>query len=144
MSERRLEIARQPDGRFLASADGGATTVEVSSWDDIRTLRDKRHLVDHWADGDQQAFIDQHGSPFEDWWRLLSPACAEALMADPRAAVPVEHDDEVKRTLRHQPRQAGLGLEGSGLSAQLRAFVAEKSRPRRPAQPEDLHPGTET
>ena len=50
MSERRLEVVRQPDGRFLASFDDGQPAVEVSSWDDIRRLRARRHLVDHWVE----------------------------------------------------------------------------------------------
>ena len=37
--------------------------------------------------------------------------------------VPVEHQDEVKRSLARQPRQAGLGLDGSSLSPALRAYV---------------------
>lgn len=128
MSERLLEIVRQPDGRFLASFDEGEPAVDVTSWDDIRELRGRRHLVDHWTGADRQAFITQYGHPFDDWWATLTDACAEALAADPHGPVPPQHHDEVKRTLRHQSKQAGLGLEGSSLTAEVRAFVAEKAR----------------
>lgn len=128
MSERFLEIVRQPDGRFLASFDDGQPAVEVSSWDDIRRLRGRRHIVDHWAQDDREAFIGQYGHPFDDWWDQLTAACAEALTADPNGPVPPQHHDEVKRTLRHQPQQAGLGMEGSSLTAEVRAFVADKGR----------------
>jgi hypothetical protein len=128
MSERLLEIVRQSDGRFLASFDDGQSAVEVSSWDDIRRLRGKRHLVDHWAEGDRQAFIEQYGHPFDDWWDQLTAPCAEALMADPNGPVLPQHHEEVKRTLRHQPQQVGLGLEGSSLTEEVRAYVAAKGR----------------
>jgi hypothetical protein len=128
MSERLLEIVRQPDGRFVASFADGAPSVEVSSWDDIRRLRGRRHIVDHWAADDLQAFIEQYGHPFDDWWDQLTASCAEALTADPNGPVPPKHHDEVKRSLRHQPQQAGLGLEGSSLTAEVRAFVADKAR----------------
>ncbi len=127
MSEHFLEIARRPDGSFWASADQNEPSVEVLSWDDIRHLRGKNHLVDHWIEGDRQLFIDQYGHPFDDWWNELSAACAQALMANPGGSVPAEHHDEVKRALRHQPRQAGLGLDGSALTAELRAFVAGRA-----------------
>ena len=129
MSERFLEIVQQADGRFLASFDDRQPAVEVTSWDDIRELRGRRHLVDHWAAGDLQAFIERHGHPFDDWWGGLTDACLAALRANPHGSVPPEHHDEVKRTLRHQPKQAGLGLEGSSLSAELRAFVVAKGHP---------------
>jgi hypothetical protein len=128
MSERLLEISRQPDGRFLANFDDGQPAVEVSSWDEIRELRGRRHLVDHWAEGDREAFIERYGHPFDHWWGQLTAACAEALLADPDGPVPPQHHDEVKRTLRHQSDQAGLGLEGSRLTAEVRAFLAEKGR----------------
>lgn len=127
MSERLLEIVRAPDGRFLASFEDGQPAVAVTSWDDIRRLRGRRHIVDHWAEGDRQAFIERYGHPFDDWWDQLTPACAEALMADPNGPVPAQHHDEVKRTLRHQSQQAGLGLEGSSLTAEVRAFVVAKA-----------------
>jgi hypothetical protein len=129
MSERFLEIAQQPDGRFLARFDDTHPAVEVCSWDDIRELRGRRHLADHWATGDRQAFIERHGHPFDDWWDGLTVGCSAALSANPHGSVPPEHHDEVKRTLRHQPKQAGLGLEGSSLSTELRAFVIAKTPP---------------
>jgi hypothetical protein len=134
MSERLLEIVRQPDGRFLATFDEAQPAVAVSSWDDIRRLRGRRHLVDHWTEDDLLAFIELHGHPFDAWWDQLTVACAEALLADPTGRVPPAHHDEIKRTLRHQPQQAGLGLEGSSLTAEMRAFVAEKAgqKPRAP------------
>jgi len=128
MSERLLEVARRPDGRFFASFDESQPALEVSSWDDIRELRARRHLVDHWAAGDRQAFIEQYGHPFDDWWDLLTPSCAAALMADPTGTVPAAQLDEVKRTLRHQPRQTGLHMDGSLLSTELRTFVADRAR----------------
>jgi hypothetical protein len=128
LSERLREITRQPEGRFLACFDDAQPAVEVSSWDDIRELRGRRHLVDHWAGDDRQAFIELYGHPFDDWWGELTAACAEALLADPHGPVPPQHHDEVKRTLRHQSQQAGLGLEGSRLTAEVRAFLAEKGR----------------
>lgn len=129
MSERFLDVARQPDGRFLASSfDDGQPTVEVTSWEDIRRLRGKRHLVDRWSGDDRSAFIAEHGHPFDDWWAQLSAPCADALMAETSGVVPEQCDAEVKRTLRHQPRQSGLGLDGSVLSNELRAFVADKAR----------------
>jgi hypothetical protein len=132
MSERFLEIVLQPDGRFLASFDDGQPAVEVSSWDDVRELRGRRHLVDHWANDDRQAFIERYGHPFDDWWGQLTEACAEALLANSSEPVPPQHHDEIKRTLRHQSQQAGLGLEGSSLTAELRAFIGEKARGKQP------------
>ena len=128
MSERLLEVVRRPDGRFWATFDEGEPALEVSSWDDVRTLRAKRHLVDHWAGDDRKAFIEQHGHPFDDWWDQLSVGCADALMAAPTQSIPAAWLDEVKRTLRHQPRQAGLQLDGSRLSAELTAFVEDRAR----------------
>ncbi len=133
MSERFLELARELDGRFLATFDDGEPAVEVLSWDDIRQLRDKRHLVDHWAGDDREAFIEKYGHPFDDWWAELSPACAEALMRDPGGAVPEQFQDEVKRSLRHQPKQSGLGLDGSSLTAEARMFVARQAEHAEPA-----------
>ncbi len=132
MSERFLELAREPDGRFLATFDEGEPAVEVFGWDDVRRLRDKRHLVDHWAGGDREAFIERYGHPFDDWWAELSPACAEALMGDPGGAVPDQFQDEVKRSLRHQPKQSGLGMDGSSLTAEARLFVERRARSAAP------------
>ena len=101
--------------------------VSLDSWDDVRRLRNSTYLVDHWSDDDLAAFIEQHGHPFDQWWDGLSEACAAALVADPGGPVPAEHQDEVKRTLSRQPRQAGLGLDGSSFSPALRAYVAAKS-----------------
>jgi hypothetical protein len=67
---------------------------------------------------------------FDDWWDQLSDACAEALTADPNGPVPPQHHDEVKRQLRHQSQQTGLGLEGSRLTAEVQAYIAEKSLPK--------------
>ena len=130
MSERLLEIVLQPDVRFLASFDDGEPAVEVFSWDDIRRLRGRRHLVDHWAADDLRSFIERYGHPFDDWWKQLSDPCAEALLANSNGPVPPQHHDEVKRSLRHQSTQAGLGLEGSRLTAEVRAYVAKKAQPK--------------
>ena len=121
-----LEIVRSSDDRFLATVDERRDVVEVRSWDDVRRLRGKHHLVDHWAEGAREAFIALHGHPFDAWWESLSSACADALRRDPHGAVPAEHHAEVKRTLVHQPRQQGLELEGSSFSAELRAYLAAK------------------
>lgn len=128
MAERILDVVRQPDGRFLASFEDGQPTVEVSSWEDVRRLRGQRHLIDRWSGEDRAAFITQYGHPFDDWWEHLSPTCAAALMADPSGAVPSKYLEEIKRTLRHQTRQMGLGLDGSLLTDETQAFVAEKAR----------------
>jgi hypothetical protein len=136
MSERMLEIARAQDGRFLAVADERQPPVEVTGWDDVRRLRSRSHLVDHWAPGDREAFIALHGHPFDDWWAELSAACAAALAAHPDDAVPAEHHVEVTRTLRHQPRQAGLDLQGSSLSAELRAYITARTHRSTPPGPE--------
>jgi hypothetical protein len=129
MSERLLEIVQQPDGRFLATFDDKEPAVEVTSWDQIRRLRGKRHVHDHWAGDDRAAFIERYGHPFDDWWNELTPACAEAIVAEPNGAVPQQHHEEIKRTLRHQPTQAGLGLEGSRFTAEVQAYVAKKAKP---------------
>jgi hypothetical protein len=135
MSERQLEIARDPDGRFLAIGDPRQPAVEVTSWDDVRRLRGKTHLVDHWAGEDRAAFIALHGHPFDDWWASLSPACAAALLADPHGQIPAEHHVEVKRTLNHQARQSGLELQGSSMSPELRDYVAARAAASAEATP---------
>ncbi len=127
MSERPLEVVRQPDGRFLASSPG-EVDVEVTSWEDVRRLRGKRHLADHWTDADRLAFIELYGHPFDAWWSQLSPAAAASLIADPHGSVASEHVEEVKRTLRHESRQTGLGLDGSRLTEETQAFVAAKAQ----------------
>ena len=127
MSERMLEIARDADGRFMATIDDHRAPVEVAGWDDVRRLRNQTYLVDRWADGDLDAFIALHGHPFDQWWSELSEPCAAALIATAGQQVPVEHQDEVKRTLARQARQAGLSLDGSSLSPALRAYVAAKA-----------------
>lgn len=127
MSERMLEIARDADGRFLATIDERRPPVVIDGWDDVRRLRNQSYLVDRWSDDDLAAFIALHGHPFDQWWSELSPACAAALVAAPAGQVPAEHQDEVKRTLNRQSRQAGLGLDGSSLSPTLRAYVQAKS-----------------
>jgi hypothetical protein len=127
MSEHMLEIWREADGRFLALPEPRYPPVEVTSWDEVRRLRGRHHLVDHWQGEALAAFIAAHGHPFDDWWQSLSPACASALLADPFGPVPAEHHTEVKRTLLHQPKQKGLELEGSLLSPELRAYVAARA-----------------
>jgi hypothetical protein len=127
VSERPLEVVRQPDGRFLASSPG-EVDVEVKSWADVRRLRGKRHLADHWTDEDRRAFIELYGHPFDAWWSQLSPAAAASLMADPSGSVAPEHIEEIKRTLRHESRQTGLGLDGSRLTQETQAFVASKNQ----------------
>lgn len=127
MSERMLEIVRDSDEQFRATINDRRPRVVVVSWDDVRRLRNQTHLVDHWSDDDLAAFISLHGHPFDRWWSELSPACAEALVADPRGAVPDVHQAEVKRSLSRQPRQAGLELQGSSFSPALRAYVEAKS-----------------
>ena len=127
MSERMLEIARDAYGRFMATIDDRRPQVEVGTWDDVRRLRQQTYLVDHWADGDLDAFVALHGHPFDRWWSELSAACAAALLASPSAAIPPEHEAEVKRSLGRQPKQVGLELQGSSFSPALRAYVEAKS-----------------
>jgi len=126
MSERMLEIVRDGEGRFLATADERHPAVEVRSWDDVRRLRGKTHLVDHWADGVRAEFIALHGHPFDDWWASLTPACAQALREHPHGEVPSAFQSEVKRAITHQSRQAGLELAGSSLSRELQEYVAAR------------------
>jgi hypothetical protein len=126
MSERMLEIVRDGEGRFLATADERHPAIEVSSWDDVRRLRGKTHLVDHWADGVRDEFIALHGHPFDDWWATLTPACAKALREHPHAEVPPAFQSEVKRAITHQAKQAGLELSGSSLSRELQEYVAAR------------------
>lgn len=127
MSERLLEIARDADGRFMATIDDRRPQVEVGTWDDVRRLRNQTYLVDHWAEGDLDAFVALHGHPFDRWWSELSEAAAAALVASPSGSLPVEHEAEVKRSLSRQPKQAGLELQGSSLSPALRAYIEAKS-----------------
>jgi hypothetical protein len=126
MSERMLEIVRDGEGRFMATADERHPAVEVRSWDDVRRLRGKSHLVDHWADGLRAEFIALHGHPFDDWWAALTPACATALQAHPYGEVPAAYQAEVKRAIAHQSRQVGLEFQGSSLSRELQDYVAAR------------------
>ena len=127
MSERMLEIVRDADGRFLATVDDRFAPIEVTTWNDVRRLRGKNHVVDHWAPGVREAFIELHGHPFDDWWAALSPACAQALLVHPYGEIPTQFHSEVKRTLSHQPRQPGLELQGSSFTRELQDYIAAKA-----------------
>jgi hypothetical protein len=128
MSERLLEVARQPDGHFLATFNDTEAPAQVTSWADIRRLRRRYYLTDHWLEQDRQEFIALYGHPFDDWWNALSAACREALMDDPNGPVPSKYHNEIAKSLRYQP--VGLGLEGSQFTPEGRAFIARKAAER--------------
>jgi hypothetical protein len=127
VSERLLEIVRQPDGRFLATFDDDRPAVPVASWADVRRLRDRHHQNDHWTGEDRAAFIAAYGDPFDDWWDSLPAAVRAALMADPHGPVPPEHAEELKRSLRKESGRDGLRVEGSSLTAAVQAYVARRA-----------------
>jgi hypothetical protein len=127
VSERFLEVARQPDGSFLATFDDHRPPVPVSGWADIGRLRDRFRLSDRWTGDDRDTFIARYGHPFDDWWKSLPAASRQALMADPQGPVPAEHAVALKRSLRHESGRDGLRVEGSFFTAEVRDYIAERA-----------------
>ncbi len=127
VSERSLEIARQPDGAFLATFDDRDEPVPVTTWAEIRRLRARHRQEDHWASGDRDLFIAQHGHPFDDWWTSLGTACRDALLADPSGAVPSAYAEEIRRSLRSEPGRDGLRVDGSYFTVEVREFLSQRS-----------------
>ena len=126
MSERALEISRLPDGSFVAAFSHTDPPVAVASWAEIRKLRARHRQEDHWAAGDREAFIAEHGHPFEDWWASLGPEVQRALLVDPAGPVPSAYAEAVKRSLRSEPGRDGLRLDGSSFTPEVRQFLATK------------------
>ena len=126
MSERLLELARLADGSFVATFADDQPPAVVTRWADIRRLRARHRLNDHWAAGDREAFIAEHGHPFDDWWASLSPGAQQALMADPRGPIPPGIAVELKRSLRHEPGRDGLRVEGSFFTELVRDYISSK------------------
>jgi len=132
MSERFLEMTRQADGSFLASFADDRPAARVSGWADIRRLRHRHNMTDHWAvDTDRAAFIAEFGHPYDDWWASLSPSCRESFMADPAGPVPARHAEELRRSLRHELGRDGLRAEGAFFSPEVRAYVVRRAADRR-------------
>ena len=127
MSERFLELARLADGSFTATFADDRPAVSVEGWADIRRLRDRHHLTDHWIGDDRAAFIARFGDPFDDWWKDLPAEVRQALMAHPDGPVPPEHAERLKRSLRDESGRDGLRVEGSYFTAPVRAYIARKS-----------------
>ncbi len=127
MSERFLEIARQPDGTFMATFADDRPAIPVASWADVRKLRDRHHQSDRWAGDDRATFIAEHGHPFDDWWESLPAELRAALMADPHGPVPTKHAEDLRRSLRKESGRDGLGVEGSYFTAPVQAYIARRA-----------------
>ncbi len=127
MAERSLELTKNPDGTFSATFDDARAAVQVSSWAEIRRLRVRHRLSDHWTAGDHAEFVAEHGHPFADWWAGLSPECRSALLAAPAGPIPAEFAEELRRSLRHELGRDGLRVEGSFFTPEVRAFLAEQA-----------------
>ncbi len=134
MSERFLELARQPDGSFSATFADDRPAESVRSWADIRRLRHRHRLTDHWTGDDREAFIVQFGHPYDDWWSGLPADIRQALMADPDGPVPAACAERLKRSLRDEPGRDGLRVEGSYLTPAVRAYIAGKAAARGPGE----------
>jgi hypothetical protein len=127
VSERYLELTRLPDGSFSATFADDRPAVRVVGWADIRRLRDRHHLSDHWNGADREAFIAEVGHPFDDWWNSLAPATRTALMADPDGPVPPDQGELVRRSLRDESGRDGLRVEGSYFTAPVREYIARRA-----------------
>jgi hypothetical protein len=130
VTERFLEVTRQPDGSFLAAFADDRPPAPVSGWSDIRRLRDRHRLNDHWTGADRDAFIAAHGHPFDDWFDALPASCRDALMADPQGPVPAEYAVALKRSLRRELGRDGLRVEGSFFSPAVRAYLEHRAAER--------------
>jgi len=126
VSERALEIAQLPDGSFAATFDDRDPAAPVASWADIRRLRARHRLEDHWAPGAREAFVAAHGHAFDDWWATLGPDVQAGLLAETEGRVPTAYADAVKRSLRSEPGRDGLRVDGSSFTPEVRAFLVLK------------------
>jgi hypothetical protein len=127
VGERFLEMTRDESGRYFAEFADDRPAVPVSTWAEIRRIRSRHRLTDHWTGDDRETFIAGHGHPYDDWWDGLPPACQRALIADPRGAVPPEFAVALKRSLRDESGRDGLRVEGSFFTAQVREYVAARA-----------------
>jgi len=127
VSERELEIDRLPDGSFAATFSDRDPAVPVTSWADVRRLRARHRQEDHWAPGVREAFIAEHGHPFDDWWASLGPDVQQGLLVARDGPVPPAYADAVKRSLRSEPGRDGLRVDGSSFTAEVREFLATKA-----------------
>ena len=130
MSERLLELARLADGSFVATFADDRPPAVVKGWADIRQLRARHRLNDHWTESDREAFIAEHGHPFDDWWNSLTPTLQQTLIADPRGPIPSTVAVELKRSLRHEPGRDGLRVEGSYFTEPVREYLTAKAAER--------------
>lgn len=121
-----MEITRQADGAFFAEFADDRPAVPVSTWAEIRRVRSRHRLIDHWAGDDREIFIAGHGHPFDDWWSGLSADCQQALIADPRGGVPPEFAVALKRSLRDESGRDGLRVEGSFFTPEVRDYIAAR------------------
>ena len=128
MSERQIEIVREPDGSFSATYDDRHPAVAVTSWAEIRKLRSRHQRGDQWAPGAREAFIAEHGHPFDDWWASLSANLQAALLADPDGPVPSAYAEEIRTSLRSENGRDGLRVDGSSFTPAVREFLALRAR----------------
>lgn len=129
MSERLIEIVQLPDGSFAATFDDRRPAATLGSWAEVRTLRARHRQQDHWAPGALEAFVLEHGHPFDDWWASLEAPVRDALLAAPAGTVPSAYAEAVKRSLRSEPGRDGLRLDGSSFTPEVREFLAAKASP---------------
>jgi hypothetical protein len=127
VAERFLEITRDTAGAYFAEFAADRPALLVSTWAEIRRIRSRHRLTDHWTGDDRDTFIHGHGHPYDDWWDGLTAECQRALIADPHGAVPPEFAVAVKRSLRDESGHDGLGVEGSFFTQQVREYVAARA-----------------
>ncbi len=123
MSERALELTRRADGVVVAAYDDRHPAEPVVSWEQIRRLRVRHRLADHWAPGLRAEFEAEHGHPFADWWAGLTPGCRETLMRDPSGPVPPAYAEEIRKSLRSEPGRDGLRVDGSYFTDEVQDFL---------------------
>lgn len=123
MSERALELTRRDDGVVVAVYDDRHPAEPVTSWEQVRRLRVRHRLADHWAPGLREEFEAEHGHPFADWWAGLSPECRAVLVADPTSPVPAAYAEEIRKSLRSEPGRDGLRVDGSYFTAEVQDFL---------------------
>jgi hypothetical protein len=127
VAERFLEITRDEAGTYLAEFADDRPPVPVATWADVRRIRSRHRLIDHWTGDARETFIAGHGHPYDDWWAGLSADCQRALIAEPRGAVPPAYAVALKRSLRDESGRDGLRVEGSFFTAEVRAYIAARS-----------------